>query len=272
MSEVRVGPVVIGADHPLAFIAGPCVIESSAACRRTAETLRRVADDYELPLIFKSSYDKANRSSLESYRGPGLEKGLRILHEIRADFDLPVVTDVHSPAEAAAAGAVVDMLQIPAFLCRQTDLLLAAGETGKPVNIKKGQFLAPLDMRHAVQKVTSRGNPQVLVTERGTSFGYGNLVVDMRALVLMHDLGCPVVFDATHSVQLPGAAGCATGGEPRFVRPLARAAVAIGVEALFLEVHPDPTTALCDGTNMLPLAEFPRLVEECLAIRRARQG
>jgi len=270
MKDIRVGSVCIGEGQPLAFIAGPCVIESREGCRLVAEALRRLADEYALPLVFKSSYDKANRSSVDSFRGPGIAAGLGLLSEIRDDFGLPLLTDVHSPEEATVAGGIVDMLQIPAFLCRQTDLLLAAGETGKPVNIKKGQVVAPADMIHAVSKVRSTGNDQVLLTERGAAFGYGNLVVDMRSLKLMREVcDCPVVFDATHSVQLPGGAGSASGGQPEFVQPLARAAVAFGVDAVFLEVHNDPASALCDGTNMLALAELPKLLEDCLAIRRA---
>jgi len=267
--ETTVGRIRIGDGHPLAFMAGPCVIESRDGCRLIAERLKGMADERSLPLIFKSSYDKANRSSVESFRGLGLDEGLGVLGEIRDDFGLPVITDVHTPEEAEAAGEVVDVVQVPAFLCRQTDLLLAVGRTGKPVNIKKGQFLAPTEMIRGVEKVRSTGNEQVLLTERGTTFGYGNLVVDMRSLKIMADAGCPVVFDATHSVQLPGMAGDSAGGQPQFVPPLARAAVAFGVNGLFLEVHSDPPSALCDATNMLPLEELPKLIDECLALREA---
>jgi 2-dehydro-3-deoxyphosphooctonate aldolase (KDO 8-P synthase) len=224
-----------------------------------------------VPLIFKGSFDKANRSSGRSFRGPGQEKGLRILGDVKRKFHVPVTTDVHEPGQAAAASEVVDLLQVPALLCRQTDLLVAAGETGLPVNLKKGQFMAPWDMENAVEKVTSTGNPAVLVTERGTTFGYNNLVVDFRGLPAIRERICPVIFDATHSVQLPGGAGNVSSGERRFAAPLARAAVAAGVDGVFLEVHPDPDRALSDGPNSLPLDDVEPLLRTLLAIREAAE-
>ena len=242
------GKVEIGSDSPLALIAGPCVIESEEHVRFLAAEIRRIAG----PFIFKASFDKANRSSVSSYRGPGLNEGLRILKGVR-DAGFPVLTDIHEPSQAAAAAESVDILQIPAFLCRQTDLLVEAGRTGRVVNIKKGQFVSPYDMRHAVDKVASTGNDRILLTERGSSFGYNNLVVDMRSLAIMCGFGCPVVFDATHSVQLPGAAGDVSGGQPEFIEPLACAAVAAGADAVFVEVHESPENALSDGKNALNL-------------------
>jgi len=272
---VRVGRVVIGGGHPLVLIGGPCAIESEAHALMTAERLATIAADRGVPFIYKSSYDKANRSSLRGYRGPGLVEGLRILRRVREKIGVPVLSDVHQVTEVEPAAEVLDVLQIPAFLCRQTDLVLAAARTGKPVNVKKGQFLAPEDMRHVVEKVRSTGNEDVLLTERGTTFGYHNLVVDMRGLVQMRELGVPVVFDATHSVQLPGAAGDRSGGERRYVPALARAAVAVGVDALFMELHEDPDRCLpdgrplSDGPNMLRIDDLPRLLDEVCAIRRA---
>ncbi|MBN2451375.1 MAG: 3-deoxy-8-phosphooctulonate synthase [Lentisphaeria bacterium] len=244
--------VAFGGPRPV-IIAGPCMAESLEVCRRVAGDLGALCADLGLPYVFKASFDKANRTSAGSPRGPGLDDGLRLLAAVREEFGVPVLTDIHLPEQARPAAAVVDILQIPAFLCRQTDLLLAAAETGKPVNIKKGQFLAPEDMRHAVHKVRGAGNPHVILTERGTTFGYHNLVVDMRSLVIMAGLGVPVVFDATHSVQLPGGLGQASGGQRQYVAPLARAAAAIGVDGLFLEVHPDPDHALSDAANSLPI-------------------
>ena len=250
-------PVEFGPGKPLGLIAGPCVIESEEHVHGIARAIREIAGDF----IFKASFDKANRSSVTSYRGPGLKEGLRILGGLRrAGFQ--VLTDIHEPAQADAAAEAVDVLQIPAFLCRQTDLLVAAGRTGRIVNIKKGQFIAPGDMRHAAEKVASTGNTQIVLTERGSSFGYNNLVVDMRGLVIMRKLGWPVVFDATHSVQLPGAAGASSGGQPEFIEPLARAAVATGhVDGLFVEVHEDPSRALSDGTNALRLDKLGGLLQ-----------
>lgn len=236
------------------LIAGPCVIESEEHVHFLARAIRERVG----PFIFKASFDKANRSSVQSYRGPGLKEGLRILAGLKAE-GYPILTDIHEPDQADAAAEVVDVLQIPAFLCRQTDLLVAAGRTGRVVNIKKGQFIAPGDMRHAVEKVASTGNRQIVLTERGSSFGYHNLVVDMRGLAIMKELGCPVVFDATHSVQLPSAGGSASGGQPQFIAPLARAATAVGIDGLFVEVHENPARALSDGTNALPLDQLAPL-------------
>ncbi|MEQ1948975.1 MAG: 3-deoxy-8-phosphooctulonate synthase [Bryobacteraceae bacterium] len=253
MIEVNAN-IKIGEGQPLALIAGPCVIESEEHVQFLAAEIRKIAGNY----IFKASFDKANRSSVDSYRGPGLKEGLRILRGVR-DTGLAVLTDVHEPAQAAAVAEAVDILQIPAFLCRQTDLLVEAGRTGKIVNIKKGQFVAPHDIRNACEKVASTGNHKILITERGTTFGYNNLVVDMRGLAIMRKLGWPVVFDATHSVQLPGATGKASGGQPEFIEPLSRAAVAAGADAVFLEVHEAPERALSDGTNALRLDLLPAL-------------
>jgi len=249
---VIAGSVRIG-GKPFAFIGGPCVIEGRDITLRTAETLKRLTTSLNIPFVFKCSYDKANRTSITSYRGLGIEEGLKVLEEVRVTFDVPVLTDVHSVQEANMAAQAVDILQVPAFLSRQTDLLVACGATGKVVNVKKGQFLAPDDMRHAVEKIESTGNRSILLTERGVSFGYHNLVTDFRSLPLLRGFGYPVVFDATHSVQLPGGLGGGSGGERQFIFPLARAAVAVGVDAIFMEVHEDPGRALCDGPNSLPL-------------------
>jgi 2-dehydro-3-deoxyphosphooctonate aldolase (KDO 8-P synthase) len=250
--EVIAGSVRIG-GKPFVFIGGPCVIEGRDITLRTAETLKRLTTSLNIPFVFKCSYDKANRTSITSYRGLGIEEGLKVLEEVRVTFDVPVLTDVHSVQEANMAAQAVDILQVPAFLSRQTDLLVACGATGKVVNVKKGQFLAPDDMRHAVEKIESTGNRSILLTERGVSFGYHNLVTDFRSLPLLRGFGYPVVFDATHSVQLPGGLGGESGGERQFIFPLARAAVAVGVDAIFMEVHEDPGRALCDGPNSLPL-------------------
>lgn len=250
--EVIAGSVRIG-GKPFVFIGGPCVIEGRDITLRTAETLKRLTTSLNIPFVFKCSYDKANRTSIASYRGLGIEEGLKVLDEVREKFDVPVLTDVHSVQEANMAAQAVDVLQVPAFLSRQTDLLVACGATGKVVNVKKGQFLAPDDMRHAVEKIESTGNRSIMLTERGVSFGYHNLVTDFRSLPLLGGFGYPVVFDATHSVQLPGGIGGASGGERQFIFPLARAAVAVGVDAIFMEVHEDPDRALCDGPNSLPL-------------------
>jgi len=248
------GGLEIGEGHPLALIAGPCVIESEEHVQFLAAELSKLG----VPLVFKASFDKANRSSVSSYRGPGLKEGLRILKAVR-DSGIPVLTDIHEPAQAAEAAEAVDILQIPAFLCRQTDILVEAGRTGKVVNIKKGQFVSPHDIRLAAEKVASTGNDRIVLTERGSSFGYNNLVVDMRGLAIMRGFGWPVVFDATHSVQLPGAAGTVSGGQPEFIEPLSSAAVAVGVDAVFLEVHENPERALSDGANALKLAKLPAL-------------
>ena len=255
----------------LALIAGPCVIESEAHVNFLADELARLAASLAAPFVFKASFDKANRSSVDSYRGPGLKEGLRILKSVR-DRGIAVITDIHEPAQAGPAAEAVDMLQIPAFLCRQTDLLIAAGRTGRAVNIKKGQFVSPNDIRLAADKVASTGNDRILLTERGSSFGYNNLVVDMRGLAIMRKFGWPVVFDATHSVQLPGAAGTVSGGQPEFIEPLACAAVAVGVVALFVEVHEAPERALSDGANALPLGQLERLVRKLQRIRAATQS
>ncbi|MDA8123183.1 MAG: 3-deoxy-8-phosphooctulonate synthase [Deltaproteobacteria bacterium] len=270
MRQVEIaGRLKIGRGNPPVFIAGPCVLESEALAFAVADFLSGLSSRMGVSFIFKGSFDKANRSSKSSYRGPGEAEGLRILGEVGRRFRIPVTTDVHDPRQASAAAAVVDMLQIPAFLCRQTDLLTAAGKTGLPVNIKKGQFMAPWDMENAVEKVTSTGNRNVVVTERGTTFGYNNLVVDFRGIPAIRETICPVIFDATHSVQLPGGAGKASSGDRRFVAPLSRAAVAAGVDGVFLEVHPDPDRALSDGPNSLPLAGLEPLLQTLMAIRRA---
>ena len=272
---VRVGPVTIGGGAPLVLIGGPCAIENEKHALMTAERLASIAAEKKVGFIYKSSYDKANRSSVRSYRGPGLVEGLRILRKVREAVGVPVLSDIHDVSEVAPAAEVLDVLQIPAFLCRQTDLLLAAGRTGKPVNVKKGQFVAPRDMQHAVDKVRSTGNTSVLLTERGATFGYNNLVVDMRGLADMRAIGVPVVFDATHSVQLPGGAGDRSGGERVYVPALARAAVAFGVDALFMEMHEDPDRTLpdgqplSDGPNMLRIDDLPRLLDQLRGIERA---
>ena len=266
---IPVGPYTVGAGHPLLLIAGPCVIESEAHCLALALDLKRIAEEAGIPLVFKASFDKANRSSGKSYRGLGIHEGLRILELVAEETGLPVTTDVHEASQAAAVAEVCEILQIPAFLARQTDLLIAAGETGRVVNVKKGQFMAPWDMKNVVKKLHEVGNHRVLLTERGTTFGYGMLVNDMRAIPWMQETGAPAIFDATHSVQTPGALGDRTGGDRKQVPTLARAAVAAGCDGLFLEVHPDPDRAPSDGPNMIPLAEFPALVRSCLRLRAA---
>lgn len=257
---IKIGDVEVGAGRPLAVIAGPCVIESRDSALEHAARLKEAADRVGVPFIFKSSYDKANRSSVTSYRGPGLTKGLEILAEVKNKVGVAILSDVHEKEQVGPAKEVIDILQIPAFLCRQTDFVIAVAESGKVVNVKKGQFLAPWDMANIAQKILSTGNDQILLTERGVSFGYNNLVSDMRSLVVMGELGYPVVFDATHSLQLPGGLGHASGGERKFIAHLARAGVAVGVDALFMEVHEDPDRALSDGPNSLPLAEFEALL------------
>ncbi len=263
---VKIGGFEIGGGKPLALIAGPCVIESADSALRHAAALKRIADRIGVPLVFKSSYDKANRTSLESFRGPGIDEGLKILSRIRREIGVPVLTDVHEIDQIAPAADAVDVLQIPAFLCRQTDFVLAVARSGKVVNIKKGQFLAPWDVKNIVDKVVSTGNEQVTVTERGASFGYNNLVSDMRSLVVLGDIGYPVVFDATHSLQQPGGLGKASGGERRYIPALARAAAAVGIDALFMEVHEDPERALSDGPNSLALADLEELLASVKAI------
>jgi 2-dehydro-3-deoxyphosphooctonate aldolase (KDO 8-P synthase) len=266
-TSFEIGPVHVGAG-PLFLIAGPCVIESEAHARTIAERIQRITSDLGMPYIFKASYDKANRTSVRSFRGPGLAEGVRILSRLAKDTGLPVLTDVHEPAHCESAAEAADVLQIPAFLCRQTDLLVAAGKTGRAVNIKKGQFVAPWDMIHPVEKVRSTSNERVFLTERGASFGYNNLVVDFRALAIMRGMA-PVIFDATHSVQQPSAANGVSGGQPEFIPLLARAAVAAGVDGVFLEVHDDPPHAKSDGANALALDLLKPLLERLLAIRLA---
>jgi 2-dehydro-3-deoxyphosphooctonate aldolase (KDO 8-P synthase) len=266
VTPVRLGDIVFGGESPFVLIAGPCVIESEAHASRLAENLAATAQRAGVPFIFKASYDKANRTSGHSFRGPGLAEGLRILGAIKNRLHVPVLTDIHEPSHAAAAADVVDVLQIPAFLCRQTDLLVAAAKTGRVVNIKKGQFLAPDDMKHAVAKVTEAGNARVIVTERGTSFGYHNLVVDMRAFPMMRELGVPVVFDVTHSLQLPGGGDGVTAGLAQYIEPLASAAVAAGVDGVFLEVHEDPTRARSDAQNALRLDLLEPLLRRLTAL------
>ena len=258
----------VGLDQPLFLIAGPCVIESMELARETAGQLKEISERLNIPLIYKSSFDKANRTSTESFRGPGIEKGLMILESIKKEFDLPVLTDVHEDTPMDEVAAVVDVLQTPAFLCRQTNFIQRVAATGKAVNIKKGQFLAPWDMTHVVEKARSAGNQQIMVCERGASFGYGNLVSDMRSLAIMRATNCPVVFDATHSVQLPGGQGASSGGQREFVPVLARAAVAVGVAGVFMETHPDPSVAKSDGPNAWPLGQMEALLSTMIELDR----
>ncbi|HVC64871.1 MAG TPA: 3-deoxy-8-phosphooctulonate synthase [Candidatus Dormibacteraeota bacterium] len=269
---VRIGAVTIGGGAPLALIGGPCAIENEKHALMVAERLQRMTGDAGVPFIYKSSYDKANRSSIHSYRGPGLAEGLRILQKVKDETGLAVLSDVHDVSEVTPAAQVLDVLQVPAFLCRQTDLIVACARSGRPVNVKKGQFVAPRDMVNVVEKVRASGSEDLLLTERGSSFGYNNLVVDFRGLPIMRGFGYPVVFDATHSVQLPGGQGDRSGGERQYVQALARAAVAVGVDALFMEIHEDPDRTLddgrplSDGPNMLRLDDLPRLLDELRAI------
>ncbi|MGB2768560.1 MAG: 3-deoxy-8-phosphooctulonate synthase [Candidatus Zixiibacteriota bacterium] len=265
-TPLRLDDFGVGAGNPLVLIAGPCVIESEELVFSTCEKIKEITSRHEVPFVFKSSYTKANRLRIDSYSGPGIENGLKVLEKVKKEFDVPVLTDIHDPDEALPASQVVDVLQIPAFLCRQTDLVLAAAKTGKPINIKKGQFMAPEDMLPIARKAESAGNKSVLLTERGSFFGYHNLVVDMRSLYIMRILGYPVVFDATHSLQLPGSRGGSSGGQPQFIFQLARAAVACGCDALFVETHPDVTNALCDKDSMLPLEKLEELVIQVKAI------
>jgi 2-dehydro-3-deoxyphosphooctonate aldolase (KDO 8-P synthase) len=257
--KVLVGNVEVG-GRPFVFIGGPCVIEGRDITLRIAEGIKAITERLGIPFIFKSSYDKANRTSVKSFRGPGLEEGLKILGEVKETLGVPVLSDVHSKEEADIAKDVLDVIQIPAFLCRQTDLLVACGKTGRPVNVKKGQFLSPQEMAYVVEKIESTGNSSILITERGTFFGYNNLVNDFRAIPIMRRFGYPVIFDATHSVQRPGAGSGISLGEREFVFPLARAAIAIGVDGIFMEVHEDPKRALCDGENSLPLSELEEVL------------
>jgi 2-dehydro-3-deoxyphosphooctonate aldolase (KDO 8-P synthase) len=270
--RLSIGEFQIGGDLPIAVIAGPCVIESKESALQHATALKEKADRVGVPYIFKSSYDKANRSSVRSFRGPGLKKGLEILAEVKKQVGVPVLTDVHEIDQVGPVKEVADILQIPAFLCRQTDFVIAVGNSGKIVNVKKGQFLAPWDMNNVVEKIRSTGNEQILLTERGVSFGYNNLVSDMRSLVVMRELGYPVVFDATHSLQLPGGLGNASGGERRYIPALARAGVAAGIDALFMEVHQDPDHALSDGANSLDLKDFEKLLQTVKVIDSLTKG
>ena len=269
MIRARIGGFEVGDGQPLLLLCGPDIVEGEAITLRAGEAVKALAARHGLPVVFKCSFDKANRTSIKSYRGPGMAEGLRVLGRVKQELGLPILTDVHDPSLVAPVAEVADVLQVPAFLCRQTDLLVACARSGRAVNVKKGQFVAPRDMRHALTKLREGGARDVLLTERGASFGYNNLVVDLRSLSIMRELGAPVCFDATHSVQLPSAAGDSSGGERAFVRLLARAAVAAGCDALFLEVHEDPSRALCDGPSSLDFAELDRLLSEVVAIRRA---
>lgn len=262
---IKLNNFEIGSDK-LTILAGPCAIESMDILKQTAETLKAVTEELGINYVFKSSFDKANRSSINSYRGVGMEKGLEMLSKIKSEFEVPIVTDIHLPEQAAPVAEVADILQIPAFLCRQTDLLVAAAKTGKIINIKKGQFLAPQQMKSLVKKVEDSGNQRIMLTDRGVSFGYNNLVVDYRAIPIMKEFGYPVVFDATHSVQMPGSNGDSTGGDRRFVPTLANAAMAAGADVLFFEIHPNPDEALCDGANMLALSDAEKVFKKCKAI------
>lgn len=264
--EINIASAKLGGNNPLFVIAGPCVIESEDITFHAAGRLKEICAKTGLSLLFKSSYDKANRTSLSSYRGPGLEKGLKILSDVRSKFGVPVISDIHSVEEVRPASEVLDVLQIPAFLCRQTDLVLAASKTGKIVNIKKGQFLAPWDIKNVIDKFISTGNRNLFITERGTSFGYNNLVIDFRGFPVMRSFGYPLIFDVTHSLQLPGGRGKSSGGQREFADPLAKAAVSVGVDGLFMEVHPEPDKALCDGPNMMMLNEVEELLRTCKAI------
>lgn len=262
-------PILVGSGQPLLLIGGPCALESEEIARQVATTLKDICARIGIGYVFKASYDKANRTSLSSYRGPGIREGLAILARIREDIGVPVISDVHDVSQVEAAAEVLDILQIPAFLCRQTDLLAAAARTGKPVSVKKGQFVSPWDMANAVGKLRGAGGGNIMLVERGASFGYNNLVVDMRSLPVMRSFGCPVIYDATHSVQLPGGAGGSSGGQREFIVPLARAAIAAGIDGLFMEIHPQPEKALCDGPNSLPLDGIEPILRQLLRIRSA---
>lgn len=266
--KISIGNIQADSDRLPLIIAGPCVIEDESIVFETAHGLKDIAMELGFPLVFKSSFDKANRTSVTSFRGPGIEKGLRTLADVRSRYGLPVISDVHSVEEVAPAAEVLDVLQLPAFLCRQTDLIVAAANTGKPVNIKKGQFLAPWDVKNIIDKFTSTGNTNLLLTERGTSFGYNNLIVDFRAFPIMRSFGVPVVFDVTHSLQLPGGQGTSSGGQREFAGPLLKAAVAAGIDGIFMEVHPAPDRALCDGPNMIPLDKVRALLTAVAAIHQ----
>lgn len=265
-------PIKVGGNQPLLLIGGPCALESEELARRVAGTMKEICSRLNLSYVFKASFDKANRTSLDSYRGPGIEEGLRILSRIKSEFDVAVVSDVHDPSQAEVAAEVLDILQIPAFLCRQTDLLAAASATGKVINLKKGQFVSPWDMENAVNKIRGAGKSSVMLVERGASFGYNNLVVDMRSLPVMQSFDCPVIYDATHSVQLPGGAGGSSGGQREFIAPLTRAAVAAGIDGLFMEIHPEPEKALCDGPNSIPLDGIEEILQQVVRIREALEA
>ena len=265
---VKIGDLTIGPGGPLVLFAGPCVIENYEHAWEIASFLKALTHKLDIPFVFKASYDKANRTSIHSFRGPGLAEGLKILKDIKTDLNIPILSDVHSPTEIGPAAKILDIIQIPAFLCRQTDFILAVSQTQKPINIKKGQFLAPWDMNNVIEKVRSTGNSQILLTERGTMFGYNNLVVDFRSFQDMKKTGFPVIFDATHSIQLPGGAGNSSGGQREYAPMLARAAVAAGVDGIFLEVHPEPDQALCDGPNSLKLDSLERLLSQLKTIRK----
>jgi len=265
-NSIQTGGIVIGRGSPLVLVSGPCVIEDYETTREIAGILKEITSKLEIPFIFKASYDKANRTSIAAFRGPGLNDGLRVLKEIKEELDIPILSDVHRISEIPAAARILDIIQIPAFLCRQTDVIIEVAKTGKPVNIKKGQFLAPWDMANVVEKITSAGNRRILITERGTMFGYNNLVVDFRGFMIMRKIGYPVIFDATHSVQLPGGAGASSGGQREYAPVLARAAAAAGVDGIFMEVHSNPDKALCDGPNSLKLDTISELLSQLKSI------
>lgn len=267
--EVKVNNILFGNKHPLVLIAGPCVIETESECCRLAEKIKDIACKTKIPFIFKASYDKANRTSINSHRGPGIEKGIKILLKIKKQIGLPILSDVHCCSEIDIVKEVLDIIQIPAFLCRQTDLILHAARTGKPINIKKGQFLAPWDVKNIAEKALSTGNRNLIFTERGTMFGYNNLVTDMRSIVIIKEMGYPVIFDATHSVQLPGGKGSASGGQRRMIAPLVSAAVAAGCDGIFVETHENPCKALSDSASMLPLKQLSSLINKAMRIREA---
>lgn len=269
VKTVRINEMTVGRPAPFVLIAGPCVIEDEQTTFDIAAGLKQMTDRLGIPFVFKASYDKANRTSIDSYRGPGLTQGLAVLSAIRKEVGVPVISDVHQVSEVEAAAQVLDVLQIPAFLCRQTDLLVSAAKTGKPLNVKKGQFLAPWDMRHVVKKIQSAGNRKILLTDRGVSFGYNNLVSDFRCIKIMQDIGCPVIYDATHSVQLPGGAGASSSGQREFAPLLARAAIAAGADGIFMETHPDPEKALSDGPNAVRLDEMEGVLVQLKAIQAA---
>ena len=268
MNEVTLGNIKIGGKNPIVLIAGPCVIEDEKSTLRHAEVLKRITEELKIPFIFKSSYDKANRTSIKSYRGPGIDKGLEILRKVKEELGIFILSDIHSAEEVRKAAEVLDIIQIPALLSRQTDLILEAAKTGRILNIKKGQFLSPWDIKYVIEKVRSAGNSEILITERGTSFGYNNLVSDFRSILIMKDFGIPVIYDVSHSVQMPGGLGEKSGGDRRFIQPLVLAATSVGADGIFIEVHENPDKALCDGPNMLPLAELPGVLKKVREIEK----